>query len=361
MGFRVSILALILSFSAACANVPRRAPASTATAAPLETRVSAWTEIERVHCVSYATDPTGSTAADARPADDCRDLYFLEHAFRLSFDGKAFSEPLPVEVLFLPEGGKLSRDVLSRFSTLQLGQAIVAHVQLRRDPVAGAGKPYFDFHANTSITLVFGDEDLDSIRTKGFLNSAQTKNGDNMDTAFGDVRGVSESIAGIDFSRLRKRDPGAFELFPKYAYLNIDSDPDSILWKTRIDRRYGNMIAVFDDSVKLQTTFTPGNSYVGGRAAKSLRVQAQTPFREPRYEGSFYGVGQGRAWGHHWEAQVWGALPWSKVKMLLVNCPGLRSSKPDVLQHALKDLRIPVHQCKMDDDRSRFIPGPRLN
>ncbi len=254
------------------------------------------------------------------------------------------------EVTALPEGAAISEAMFKKYSQRELGRAIFDRVRARETRTDAPQSGYYDFWKDSKIMMVTGGRALPSILQTGkFRNRHQNDHA--LETPIWTTYGAESEMAGLKFPD----NENGWALLPKYAYLAVDFTKPN-MWRTRIDTMYGNIVAVFKDSIKDQVTFSPGNSWVIRRDIHSLAYKTAVPFPEPDYETS-YGVH--REWGHHWEAQIWGEVTLHDVDYFLINCPRFVKINRTALDNLIKTKK-PIHLCINDLQNSEMNKGPRI-
>ncbi|MGK5089797.1 hypothetical protein WDW86_19780 [Bdellovibrionota bacterium FG-2] len=268
--------------------------------------------------------------------------------------GKNLFEVIP-QLQDLQEGRDVPQWILSKYDSKTIARNLVLRLEKLRGDKRSDTSPngsYYDFCKDTSIKLVFPEKVIEGVIKSGFLNSHQTRR------FAGDTNmGVPESkMAGVVMFAPEEFKRRAYEVLPKYAYLSMEKQNPQI-WKSRLDRQYGNVVAVMKDEIKDRVTFSAGNSYMIQEGVRPLSYKTPAPFVEPDYER--WPILENREWGHHWEAQIWGKLGIEDVAYFMVYCPYF-CSIPFVRVEALKRANVPIYQCKNDGMNSRVVPGKRL-
>ena len=264
----------------------------------------------------------------------------------------AEKQELSQQLLSLPSNGTIPDEVYYKNDVNQIALSLVERLKTIRPSKASEG--YYDFFNNSKIQMLFSSRNIEGILQKGFLNSHQTGTG-----AGAYYQNEQKMMSIENFGR----DPNTlFNLnlvVCKYAYLGLTKESPKI-WRTRLDPNlYGNVVAVFKDSIKKRTTFTPGNSQMIPESARPLDYKTNEPFPEPHY-------GKG-VWGHHWEAQIWGRLTVDDVDYFMINCPFLKKAQgwhtenlPAERIEALAKAGKPIFQCENDAQESKMYPGARI-
>jgi hypothetical protein len=277
---------------------------------------------------------------------------------RTNFKRSVASDPTQVQLI--PEilnlkNHKVSKDVFEQNDSRTIGKNLILRTQNEESKDVPAKNPIYDFYNDTSIKMFFPQGYTSSILSEGFLNAWQTHHGNQWVT--------EDNFIDMTFPRFQyqKNTPidEALKVEPKYAYLSMDVERPGI-WKTHLDTRYGEVVAVFKNVVKSRTTFTPGNSalrihedYRSVVPIHTLSYKTDKNFPEPDTSDPVMNT--------HWEAQIWGELTIDDVDYFMVNCPfNNKTVDPDNLK-LLEDTRIPVYQCGVDPDISRVFPKDRIS
>ncbi len=239
----------------------------------------------------------------------------------------------------------------------QIARTLVARLARSRDQTTQESSSYYDFKNGTSIKMLFDQSILGNIISKGFLNSHQVPHA-SMNYNPSDMLNIESREIGMIISGYEAHSPKQAstlsEVLPKYAYLSMDN-PNPRVWKSRLDKRYGDIAVVFKDEIKDRTTFTAGNSWSEAEKAHTLDYKTNHAFPEPDYAY----LREGPVWGHQWEAQIWGALDLSDVSYFMVNCSGNKKITKENLQ-LLKTTGIPIYKCEVDSDNSRMDRGKKI-
>jgi hypothetical protein len=278
-------------------------------------------------------------------------ITFLLIASATALNAQAKSDKnMATEIVSMSEESLISDDILNKYDGREIGRAIVKRVQIRETSKSDSTSGYYDFKNSSQIMMVISEAKLSNILYyKKFLNCHQ--NTSRLDCNGYDVYYPATKMSGLRFPESQK----AYEALPHYAYLMLDFNQPKI-WRTRLDKMYGNVIAVFKNNIKDQVTFSAGNSWVIRQNVHTLDFKSNAPFPEPDYQRE-YPVGP--SWGHHWEAQIWGLIELEDVDYFMVNCDffGEASKK------ALDELRLSgkqVFQCLNDSLNSEIRTGEKL-
>jgi hypothetical protein len=254
------------------------------------------------------------------------------------------------EILKLKEGQTIPSKIIADNDSRSVGASLVERINLREAKEKKDTTNLYDFYKDSEIQMAFKDKIFGSIRKGCFKNQFQTGSSNaSMDPAFR-VKTEKEFIGlGIAF----EKDPKAksHHIRPKYAYFV----PTAKMKDVRVNeysRQYGNIHAVFKDSIKDRTTYSEGDSIEYNLKARSLKRKAD--YRLVR-----------RDLINYWEAQVWGDVCFSDVDYFLINCP-FAAPKPTAVTEAnlamMKETGIAVYECIKEKrgDNEIFVKGKVL-
>jgi hypothetical protein len=130
-------------------------------------------------------------------------------------------------------------------------------------------------------------------------------------------------------------------LRPKYTYIAATKRlPMNI--SPIYNPRYGNVIAVLDDSLKKRMTFTNGDS-LNTNTSDTRRVHTLSYLAS---ELDFSTLGES---GYYLEGQIWGPVKSTDINYILVNCPGLDGIGKDGIERLAKAFpQSAIYSCEAD-------------
>ncbi len=233
------------------------------------------------------------------------------------------------EIMSLAPDSEVPSVVYSKYSAESIATSLVQRLRKMIDG-RQEGSPFFNFFGASEITVAFNGRDFDRIHGGCFKNQHQT--GSSSGIYDPNRRAMMEdAFIQAKLEAQYNPDPAsvANDVRPKYSYLSLqESRPELSI--ASYSKRYGNVVALARDEVKVRSTFTPGDSLDTHGAGLHTFFLLDAPAQ--------------RTGGQYWEAQVWGPLCEKDVEAWLVNCPGIPPTD-DVTLEKLKSSGIPVHSC----------------
>ncbi len=293
-----------------------------------------WTDEKQDKCGSFTSD---NELLGEIPLRNCEGLrifcnqttHVLESTQKILIDGTL--QHLIPEIMALKDNEIVPASVYKKYSSKLIGASIVARKHDSDESAANVADPVYDFRKDSKIQMAFNEAYIESIAKGCFLNQHQA--GHTNGTNNHNMRANAEDIiAGVKLEAAYVDDPNspADKVRPKYAGFGLTKKEPGFNDNLSSISGYGNVVAVFKDSIKDRTTFS---------AEDSLGYSAQTFTLDLREKGMNL---QGQNSGSYWEAQIWGELCMSDVDHFIVNCLG-GVSEAAIAQ--LKELKIPVYQC----------------
>lgn len=306
-----------------------------------------WAGKTKVSCGQYF----GTYFLGQRESSNCKDEHLVKEgsSYKIIYLFEHNGELLE----FIPEVMKLNfydtigNEIYQKYDSKIIALSLIHWIRVKKGETTERPGDY-DFLHDTRIAMAFNYKDFGAIRKSGFLNQHEVgKTGGiyspnrraNLENGFLNLK--MEPYYGSYGSQVHK-------VRPKYSYLLLDKHrPDMGL--TRMYSQYGNVVAIFDESIKRRATFTAGDSLDTNASFQSLytfwyRSKNTLQLRS----------------GEYWESQIWGEIKVNEVDYFLVNCfePMTQAAIDD-----LKSSSIEVYDCKTSYDGSKLYnvtKGKRL-
>jgi hypothetical protein len=226
------------------------------------------------------------------------------------------------EVINLKDGAVIPAEVYIKHDPRAIGRSIVERLALTMEDPTGKEdfhtlnlppeKIKFDPMTQTSIQLYFEEKHISEIIQNGFLNLHQKPELQRYSTRTEFRNAIEEGLARIKLTKTLSDKPlnPLNILRPKSAILEFLL-PEGQRPISLGGVRYGNIVAVFKDSVKDRTSYTPYDSgaifsspyTTDDRLRKEVRpLLGRNYFFKPQHPSEYF------------EAQIWGTLDIEDVK-----------------------------------------------
>jgi hypothetical protein len=269
----------------------------------------------------------------------------LSTSAKIMIDG--VMQKLIPEIMGLKNGEVIPPEVYKKYPNKLIATTIVARKHDANENNANDPSSPYNFRNNSVIQMAFSEQYIDEIQKRCFLNQHQVQHsGGNFDP---NRRAENEDgIAKIklESSYTYNADNPANKVRPKFAgFAFKDAVPNAHDHLNTL-ANYGNVIAVFKDSVKDRTTFSPRNSL--GYPNDTYTLDFRPKDWKPNENGNYY-----------WEAQIWGELCLKDVDHFIVDCSG-HGVTPQGMSK-LKDTKLPVYKCNGMTPGGALKEGDRIN
>ncbi|MGZ3693824.1 MAG: hypothetical protein ACXWQO_06460 [Bdellovibrionota bacterium] len=278
-------------------------------------------------------------------AEDCTFMKGGEYLFHpLSQFGL---DDLIPEIMNMKENETVPPEVFAKHDSKKIALTLNYKLYLDQEKADADKIPKgtYDFLNDTEIQLAFQERTFDAILKNGFLNQHQIyDSGGNLEPnnrAYEENRQIGFKLE----EKYEKWNYGANvnKVRPKYGYYGLQTgslDDHPIQSRHGINKRYGNVFAVFNSDVKDRTTFTFDDSLdrmYGKEDMHTARFKTEKPLKKLERESEPTYV----------EAQIWGELGIKDVNHFLVNCEGWPKVS-DATIAKLKSTGKPVQECLVD-------------
>ena len=270
------------------------------------------------------------------------------------------------EIINLNNNAVVPADIYQRYSADKIATSLVFRyfqkVERSKMNKQDVLHPSYDVYKNFKTVIAFNSSRISQIIDSGFLNQHRT--GHSAGNLDGNARNIAENnmLQIILEDSYKPGDSVPNNVRPKYSFMFLEkpvekADP----WNSRqnggpyVNSQYGNVYAVLDTSLKQRSTIT-NNDSLG--------------IFNPRwgYPGvfmTFYNLSATFSFSltnNYNETQIWGPVPFSKVRYLLADCTGVDLSSVLIEKLSSKKLQTPVYSCSRDTSTGvfRLVPNKLL-
>lgn len=243
-----------------------------------------------------------------------------------------------------------STEVIARSIAYRFFQRTIRPVMTETD----VRSPGYDMYNNAFPMVAFHLRVLPYIAQQGFLNQHQTGTGSG--TLDRNARALAED------NLLNLRVEGTYNingpamrtanfLRPKYGFAVFAKKHASVNPDYRA--HYGDVYAVFNNDVKKRAFITNQDSL------DHYRVYPNVQLRINSYYSNFSNFNYARLGSAYYETQIWGALKFSDVRYLLVDCYDSQNARATIGAKLRElNLNIPVYKCVLTTDGNFVYPKP---
>ncbi len=237
---------------------------------------------------------------------------------------------------------KLTSQLYEDFEINDIAKALISRIHKQENEFKlKIPEVKVDLKNNSDIILFFSSVHIKSILDKGFLNQHQTQSSSAYFTP-GLRRRVENTLVGVDLGT----HPGAAQLRPKFAFLNI-REPIELTPKTDlIERQYGAIGAVMKNQIKERSTWSTSdtNMIVMGNTGYEV-----SPSEMRKHHGTFDRpffptTAIDRS---YYEAQIFGTLTFADVEYFLVD--------NEISFEALKVAGKPIYAMRFERLHHRIV------
>lgn len=214
--------------------------------------------------------------------------------------------------------------------------------------------PGYDMYNDAFPMVAFHLKVMPYIASQGFLNQHQTGTGSG--TLDRNARALAEdSLLNLRLEGVYNIAGNAMRapnfLRPKYGFAVFSKMHPSVNPDYRA--HYGDVYAVFNNDVKKRSFITNQDSL------DHYRVYPNIQMRINSYYSNFSNFNYSRLGTAYYETQIWGALKFSDVRYLLVDCYESQNARASIAT-TLRELKlnIPVYKCILTRDRNFVYPKP---
>lgn len=240
------------------------------------------------------------------------------------------------EIMALPNGAEIPREIFDQHDARSVGESVVARLEtvrgysrwrLHTEPVS------YDLHQVGEVIVNFRESFSEALVQAGrLLNLHQT--GHSVGAAVPEERARKENVM-IGLQVERRYQPGANNpanrLRPIYGTLNLPAPESYEIRSVGTGDAYGDVVAVARPEVNNRTTVNPGDSLLSPGTVRTL--YAKWRYKSEANNGMF---------SKH-EVQIWGGLELADLKEFRVT-PFI---KPENFE-ALKKAGLPIYTYKIE-------------